>query len=571
MKNLIKIGTRGSKLALYQAQKVKEELEKHFNEISFEIVEIKTKGDIILDVPLSKIGDKGLFTKELEVALFNNEIDMAVHSLKDLPTVFPLGAKLGAVLKRGEIRDAIISFNKRKISNLTTTDVIATSSLRRKAQLLRLNKDFRIIEIRGNVNTRVRKLKEGYCDILVMAAAGLQRLELDEYISELIDPEVMIPACSQGAIAIEIRDNDIDVEEILSTINDSETWNATEAERAFLRTLEGGCQIPVGSYTQVKGDKFTITGFISSTDGSKYYKDSASGEIINAAAIATELAKSLYNKGGKKILEDIRNVNLAEGNKDLPLKDKTIISTRIFESCDILSDLLKAKGARVLSFPMIRIEKSKLTTTESGILNDLNPFEWLFFTSKNGVRNFFNHLLDINGRTDLPGTIKIAVIGNATALELDYFGYSADFMSDGNNSEDLFEQFSKNYNPRNLKILLALGNLASDTLFEKLSKENEVKRINVYDTLKPISADDHILHKIYNGHYDMILFTSPSTFQNFCSFVDIDMLDKLKIASIGGTTTKAIKDAGIEPLITAKKSNSGGLLESIVEYYKSKI
>jgi hydroxymethylbilane synthase len=256
IKKIIRIGTRGSKLALYQAYRVRDELQKQFPDLPFSIEIIKTKGDKILDVALSKIGDKGLFTKEIEEALFNNEIDMAVHSLKDLPTKFPDGAKLGAVLKRGEIRDAVISRDGRKIENLTSQDTIATSSLRRKAQLLRINKDFKIIEIRGNVNTRIRKMEEGYCDVMVMSAAGLQRLEMDQYITEYLEPERIIPACSQGAIAVEIRENDSITGKIVSTINDVQAFLATEAERAFLRTLEGGCQIPVGSYTGIDGDKF---------------------------------------------------------------------------------------------------------------------------------------------------------------------------------------------------------------------------------------------------------------------------------------------------------------------------
>jgi hydroxymethylbilane synthase len=570
MKNLIRIGTRGSKLALYQAYRVKEELEKQFKDITFEIAIIKTKGDIILDVPLSKIGDKGLFTKELETALFNNEIDLAVHSLKDLPTVFPSGAKLGAVLKRGEIRDALISADNRKISDLTSEDVIATSSLRRKAQLLRINKDFKIVEIRGNVNTRIRKMQEGYCDVMVMAAAGLQRLEMSEYISEFIDPEMMIPACSQGAMAIEIRDNDPFIEELLSKINDRDTWIATEAERAFLRSLEGGCQIPVGSYSRIDGDKFYITGFISSIDGSDYIKESASGDLKNAVQIATDLAKSLYNKGGKEILEIIRNVNLVEKTNDLPLKNKIIISTRAIESGDTLPGLLLAQGAKVLSLPMIEVKQSEINDVEKNIFKNVNLFDWVFFTSKHGVVNFFKHLITVKGNTELPKTLKIAAIGNKTALELEYYGFSANFISEGNTSEEFLEQFYKSENPANLKVLLALGNLANDVLLDILSKENKVTRINVYDTLKPETADATILDAIKNDLYDLIIFTSPSTFQNFCSFVDNNILKKLKIASIGSTTTKSIADAGLEPLVTAAKSNAEGLCEAIVEFYKSK-
>ena len=567
-KNTIRIGTRGSKLALYQAYRVKDELQPHYPDTEFTIEIIKTKGDKILDVALSKIGDKGLFTKEIEEALFNHEIDMAVHSLKDLPTVFPEGAKLGAVLKRGEIRDALISTNGRKIADLTSNDVIATSSLRRKAQLLRINKDFKIIEIRGNVNTRIRKMEEGYCDVMIMAAAGLQRLEMSQYISDLFEPEVMIPACSQGAIVIEIRENDPVTEEIISKINDEKTLIATDAERAFLRTLEGGCQIPVGSYTRFDGDTFHITGFISSIDGTQYIKDSAEGVISQAVYVSMKLAKNLHSRGGAEILKAIRDENIVFAQSDVSLKDKVIISTRAIESGDSLPDLLKACGAKLLSLPMIEIAPSKLDSRMIEQLNHLEQFDWIFFTSKNGVINFFRHLIDVKGNTELPKTAKLAVIGYKTGLELEYYGYTPTLICDENTSDDLLVQFYKKYQPQNLNILLAQGNLADNTLSNRLSTENTVSRINVYQTVKPAYADPEIVEIIKNGLYDLIVFTSPSTFTNFCSYFNPDQIGRLKMVSIGTTTTKAIQEAGFEPAITAKKSSAEGLRDAIIEYYQ---
>jgi hydroxymethylbilane synthase len=564
----VRIGTRGSKLALYQAYRVKEELEARFKDIAFEIEIIKTKGDKILDVPLSKIGDKGLFTKELEVAMFNNEIDMAIHSLKDLPTTFPEGAKLGAVLKRGDVRDALISLNNRKLSDLTTNDVIATSSLRRKAQLLRINKDFKIVEIRGNVNTRIRKMEEGYCDVMVMAAAGLQRLEMGEYISELIDTDVMIPACSQGAIAIEIRENDAFIEEILSKINDTETMITTAAERAFLKTLEGGCQIPVGSYSYIKEGHFHITGFISDIDGKRFLKESAMAPVEQAVVVSASLARKLYSMGGKEILESIRQYNMPQAHGTLPLQDKVIISTRAIETTDTLPELLQAMGANVISLPMIEIVQSKRGTKETELLQNAEQFDWIFFTSKNGVANFFKHLIDVKGSTELTKQVKKAVIGSKTAAELDYYGYAPDFMSEGNTSEEMLEQFYHTYQPKSQKILLALGYLADDTLLNRLSKENEVKRINVYETIKPKTADAAVLEAIKQDLYDLIVFTSPSTFLNLCSFCESDIIPRLKMASIGSTTTGAIKQSGLEPLITAKRSNVEGLCDAIIDYFK---
>ncbi len=304
----IKIGTRGSQLALYQAKRLKSELENHFPDTDFEIIIIKTKGDKILDVALSKIGDKGLFTKEIEASLLEKQIDMAVHSLKDLPTILPEGLKLGAVLKRGEFRDALVSLKGKKLKDLTEKDIIATSSLRRKAQLLKINPNFNIVDIRGNVNTRIDKMKNGYCTAMIMAAAGLQRLNMDEYISEILPEEKMIPAVSQGIIAIESRINDTKIDTYLQKINHEHSYSSALAERKFLNVLEGGCQIPVGCYTELTDDYFKIHGFISKPDGSDYISGNLSGKKEKAVEVSEQLAKSFLEKGAFKIVEFIRNI-----------------------------------------------------------------------------------------------------------------------------------------------------------------------------------------------------------------------------------------------------------------------
>jgi hydroxymethylbilane synthase len=640
MEQIIRIGTRGSQLAIYQANVVKEELEKKFPGVHFQIVVIKTKGDKILDVPLSKIGDKGLFTKELEVAMFDNEIDMAVHSLKDLPTSFPEGVVLGAVLKRGEVRDALISTTKRSIQDLTVDDVIATSSLRRKAQLLRINKDFKIVEIRGNVNTRIRKMEEGFCTVMVMAGAGLQRLGMDHYISELIDPSVVIPACSQGAIAIEIRENDEAIAALVDAINDPGTLTATNAERAFLRTLEGGCQIPVGSHSRITGDQFEITGFIASIDGTEYLCKKEEGPVGQAVAISVKLAEKLLSLGGRDILKAIRLEDPFAPGKYLPLKDKVFISTRAVEAGDTLPDLLKAKGATLLSLPMIeirtvknlakkpassdlqsedlnRIASSDLQSEElkglatsdcksevanivantksassdlqsedtiikssdcksdeanpsniSNLFKQLNSYDWLFFTSRNGVAHFFRLLIDHTGSSELPASLKIAVVGAKTASELEYYGYSPTFTGISHGSSEMATEFCGTHHPRNCKILLALGNLADDTLKTILGADNQVDRIDVYETREPKSVDNNLIQRIKDSQYDLILFTSPSTFHHFSSFFDDSVVKSLKIASIGTTTSRAIQEAGLTPLLTATMSNVEGLTEAIVKYYQ---
>jgi len=568
MKQTIRIGTRGSQLALYQANIVKEELESKYPEYSFQIVVIKTKGDKILDVPLSKIGDKGLFTKELEVAMFDNEIDMAVHSLKDLPTRFPEGVVLGAVLKRGEVRDALISTKKRTLKDLTADDVIATSSLRRKAQLLRINKDFKIVEIRGNVNTRIRKMEEGFCTVMVMAGAGLQRLGMENYISELIDPDLVIPACSQGAIAIEIRENDPLIANIVSAINDDKTMIATEAERAFLRTLEGGCQIPVGSYSRINQGKFEITGFISSINGEEFLTDRIEGPVGRAVELSVQLAESLLGKGGKEILKAIRLEDPFAIKEGLPLKGKILVSTRAPEAGDTLPDLLAAQGATLFSLPMIEIKPATLKPADNCIVNNLGSYDWLFFTSRNGVANFFKHLIDLTGSSELPSALRVAVVGAKTASELEYYGYSAAFTGKKHGSAEMASEFCEVIQPKNLKILLSLGNLADDTLKNRFNADNLVDRINVYETCEPRQVDPLVIKRISDGAYDLILFTSPSTFNHFIALVDINLMGQLKIASIGTTTSKAIREAGFEPLLTADMSNTEGLTASIIKYFQ---
>ncbi|MCK4922147.1 MAG: hydroxymethylbilane synthase [Bacteroidales bacterium] len=308
-KQTIRIGTRGSQLALYQAYRTRDELSEAFPEYKFAIEVIKTKGDKILDVALSKIGDKGLFTKEIETALLDGRVDMAVHSLKDLPTNLPENLCLGGVLKRGEFRDALVSKNGKKLNELTSEDVIATSSLRRKAQLLKYNPKFKIVDIRGNVNTRLKKMEDGHCDAMVMAAAGMQRLDFGKQITEILDTELMIPAVSQGAIAIEIREDDPFISNLINKITHKGTLDAVLAERVFLNKLEGGCQIPIGCYTEINNQEFSITGYISNLKGTEVIQDTFSGSLNDAKKIARELAELFVEKGATRILDEIRKSN----------------------------------------------------------------------------------------------------------------------------------------------------------------------------------------------------------------------------------------------------------------------
>lgn len=306
MKKIIRIGTRGSRLAIAQTELVKNELEKIFQDINITIKIIKTKGDKILDSPLSKIDDKGLFIKDLEEELINGEIDLAVHSLKDLPTELPEQLCLSAVLKRGEVRDVIISKNAGSLEEIKPGTTIATSSLRRRAQLLKYNPGLNIIDIRGNIDTRLEKMKTGYCDAIILAGAGIERLGYKREITEYISPEIILPAVCQGIIGIETRKADTAISGIVDHINNKAAFTAAAAERAFLKALEGGCQIPVGCITSVNENEFYITGAIFDLEGRKTIKKSLASNPEKSEETAVELALSILGDGGKKILDSIR-------------------------------------------------------------------------------------------------------------------------------------------------------------------------------------------------------------------------------------------------------------------------
>ncbi len=302
----IKIGTRGSKLALYQAEETKKAIQCMYPKVQVEIVVIKTKGDKILDTALSKIGDKGIFTKELENALLEGKIDMAVHSLKDIPTQLAENLKLACVLDRGTVNDALVSINGKRFCELNKSDVIATSSLRRKATVLHHFPDAKVIDIRGNIQTRLQKMHDGHCTAMILAATGLERLNLKEHISEIISVQEMIPAIGQGAIGIETVADNEELNKITAQINHEFTWNTVMAERSFLKEIEGGCQVPAGCYSKVHGENLILVGFVASEDGDRYIQHEVKGGISDNIQLGKNLADKILHDGGYKIMQEIR-------------------------------------------------------------------------------------------------------------------------------------------------------------------------------------------------------------------------------------------------------------------------
>ena len=303
------IGSRGSQLALYQARWVKERIEQEHPELSVAIEIIKTSGDIIIDAPLNKIGGKGVFTKEIEEALLAGKIDLAVHSMKDLPTALPEGLCLGAIPCREDGRDAFLSNQFDSIDALPASARVGTSSLRRQSQLLLLRKDLQIVNLRGNLDTRIRKLDEGQYDAILLACAGLMRLGLSHRIKHRIPIDQMCPAVGQGALGIEVREKDEIVLAALDELHDRIAARAVIAERTFLQRLGGGCQVPIAAHAWEVDGSLKMLGVVANLDGSSIYRSNDQAPLAEAEWLGTRLAEKLLSLGAQEIVDTLSTIN----------------------------------------------------------------------------------------------------------------------------------------------------------------------------------------------------------------------------------------------------------------------
>ena len=299
----IKVGTRGSKLALTQTNLVADSLKKIGLGITVKICVIKTSGDIMQDVALTKIGGKGVFVKEIEDALLSGTVDLAVHSMKDVPTEIPEGLTFAAIMKREDVRDVLVSKNNRKMEFMPRGARIGTGSMRRSAQLLAVLPDLDIVPLRGNLETRLKKIETENLQGVILAAAGMKRLGLAEKISQYLPIETMLPAVGQGALGLEIRDGDDELKTILIKLNHASTAAEITAERSFLRHLGGGCLLPIAAFGKFEGEQLMLEGLVAAPNGNSVIRDKVRGTIAEADELGKKLAEMILEKGGKKLLE----------------------------------------------------------------------------------------------------------------------------------------------------------------------------------------------------------------------------------------------------------------------------
>ncbi len=580
--NHLVIGTRGSKLALAQTDLVADALRQAHPELQIDIEVISTKGDRILDAALSKVGDKGLFVTEIEQALCNGGIDLAVHSAKDLPSQLAANLILGAIPTRADVRDVLVTPSSPTLSplhlRLSKSAHVGSSSLRRASQLRALRPDLRISDVRGNVDTRLRKLAAGHYDAIILAAAGLHRLGLrgPHIVSEdtqfdvlPFDLDQMLPAVAQGALAIECRADDVEILRWLSALDDPATHACVDAERGFLRRLEGGCQVPIAAYAEIQGERLYLQGLLATLDGSRMVRGAHAGQIVGAVQLGEALADQLLAAGGSTILDEVRRHvdSIAVPSTMRPLEGARIVVTRPEEHANNLNDQLEALGARVLRYPVIDYAPPEDQQSVNTAMHQLvaGEFDWLVLTSVHTVR-VIAAWLHATDKT-LP-VLQIAVVGEATAATcIEALGVTPTHMPEQYDAAHLVEAMSA---ARGQRVLLMNADIAQLTLQQALERNGAyVRRVIAYRTVAAAKAniDIDLPALLRHGEVDAITFTSGSTVRFLVEHIGADVIRNAQVAlvCIGPMTAQIVREHHLGEPITAVQATHEGLIGVLIK------
>lgn len=564
----ITIGTRTSKLARWQSDHVIEQLQDAWPDLLCEIRPFVTTGDKELDKPLPEIGGKGLFTAELEEALRSGEIDLAVHSLKDLPVQNAPGLTIGAVIGRADVSDGLVAPQGQSLTALPPGAVVGTSSLRRQAQLLAVRPDLRVKSIRGNVGTRVRKVLGGDYDAAVLAAAGLQRLGLEESVADWLTLEVMLPAPGQGALAVQCRASDEATLALLAAIDDEEVRRATTVERHFLQALGGGCSAPIAAYARSDDDgTIILEGMVANPDGSRVIR--VSGRGSDPQHLAESLAAEAIGKGARPILNGLAQTTDSPGAVP-PLHGRKIVVTRPRAQAKALAERLATLGATPILFPTIRIVPVADTKRLDEAILSLARYDWVVFTSVNGVSIFWERMAALTKDSDLFDGTHLAAIGPATGEALSEKGVKPDFIPEEFVAEQIAEGLG---DVAGRTILLPRAEQARATLADMLRADGaEVDEIATYRTLPAVPEIKGV--SPLEGA-DAITFTSSSTVRNFATLVGgPDEARRIaaacSIVCIGPITAGTVREMGMRADVVAETYTMDGLVQALVDFYQRK-
>jgi hydroxymethylbilane synthase len=561
-KSTLILGTRTSNLARWQTARVIDLLQAAWPGLNCESRPFQTQGDKILDKPLPQIGGKGLFTAELERALIEGRIDLAVHSLKDLPTDDTPGLTIGAISDRADARDGLVARHGLTLATLPEGALVGTSSVRRQAQLLAHRPDLRVTSIRGNVETRLRKvLADHLYDATVLAAAGLERLGLTEHVTEWRDWETMLPAPGQGALAVQCRAQDSATLTLLAALDDAAVRTAVTAERTFLNVLESGCSAPVGALATVEGQTITMQALVAAPSGQHLIR--VRGQGPDPQQLGQMLAQQAMEQGAGHILARLQ--------AGLPLRGRRIVVTRPLDQARSFHDMLVDLGAQPLLIPAIRIEPAADMAPLHDALHTLDRYDWLIFTSVNGVKIFWQVVESLGYGADHLAPLLVAAVGEKTAQALQARGVPVDFVPVDYVAEAIAAGLG---DLRGQHVLLPVAALSRETLPDLLAGQGaQVTRLDIYETLPP-RLDAAQLAPLADG-VDVITFTSSSTVENLVTAVAqvengrfLPYLHAATIACIGPQTAVTARDLGLQVDLVAAEHTMEGLVEALLAYFR---
>lgn len=554
------IGSRGSELALAQTNHMAECIRAAAPGTEVVVEIISTKGDKVTDTPLAKIGGKGLFTKELETALLDGSIDLAVHSLKDLPTELPAGLCLACVPAREDPRDALIAREGLTWKTLPHGARVGTSSLRRKVQLLAVRPDLEIRDLRGNVPTRISKLTTQGLDAIVLACAGLNRLGLAAHITHAMEPEAMLSAVGQGALGLETREDDAELREILSRLHDDTAHAEVRAERTLLNALGGGCQTPLAALARAHGNTLTLQACIASASGDQVLRLTISGNTADPEALGRAAAEQFLRDGARAIIQ--RAVNIAV-HGDKPLAGRKILVTRARKQAGGLAEELTTLGAEVITLPLIEI-----VAVTPPALPVPHAGDWVVFTSVNAVEHYLHCLDD----PEVLHAADICAIGPGTLSALQQRGIPVTLTPRESVAESVIESMRVlEDGVAGKRFILPHGNLARSVIYDALSEAGAVvEEVVVYETVKPEVPDAEI-DAVLAARPDLVCLTSSSTATNLDALLGAERRAQLEesavYASIGPITTHTAEALGMRVALTAEHHDIPGLIGGILTHF----
>jgi hydroxymethylbilane synthase len=550
------LGTRSSVLARAQTRRVIELLGSAWPGLTCRAKPIVTRGDRTQESgePLPAIGGKGLFTAELERSLRSGEIDLAVHSLKDLPTEDTPGVLVGAVCAREDARDCLVSREGLTLAELPAGSVVGTSSQRRAAQLRAVRPELDVRSIRGNVDTRIRKVQTGEYDAAVLAAAGIVRLELEGEVTEWLPLETMLPAPGQGALAVQCREGDERVLALLSAIDDAGTRAATAAERAFLRALGAGCTAPVAAHGVLVGDRVRMRALVASADGGEVVRVSGEGAPNE---LGTGLAREALAAGADRIFSEIRG--------SLPLRGRRIVVTRPRRQARGLIEELERLGAVAPLVPLVAVQPPEDPGPLDAAVDALDRYDWLVFTSTNGVAAVRDRLEAVGGRL---GKVRVATVGPATAAAASALGAEPSFVPARFNSEDL----ARGLTPlEGARVLLPQADIASPRLAEELRAQGAtVDAVVAYSTVaeEPSPAE---LAELESGA-DAVVLASGSAAGSLAALAAASehvrhALGTALLVCVGPKTAAVVREVGLPVGLVADEATADGIIRALVTHF----